>query len=420
MKDTIKSIRGMRDIVPPETALWRAVERRLVSVLDHYGYRELRTPVIEPTALFTRSIGEATDIVQKEMYTFVDRNGESLTLRPEGTASGVRALVENGLTQSLPLRLWYLGPMFRHERPQKGRYRQFHQLGIEVFGLDGPDIDAELILMTADFWRALGLDDLTLEINSLGTPETRARYRQMLVDYFTPHADRLDEDSRDRLTRNPLRILDSKHPDMQTLIAAAPPMSEALDAESTAHFEGLKAILDAAGLAYVVNPRLVRGLDYYTHTVFEWKTRALGAQDTVCAGGRYDGLVETFGAKPTSAIGFAAGLERLIALVDPDTFAEPDALAFYVVAAAPDAAEIAVRTRALRAAFPTAPVTLHCGGGSMKSQMKKADRSGASHAVVLGEDEIARDVYTVKPLRGGEQFTAPLADLPARLGVGGA
>ena len=421
MTDTPRSIRGMRDIVPPETSLWRNLERRMVDVLERYGYRELRTPVIEPTALFTRSIGESTDIVQKEMYTFEDRNGDSLTLRPEGTASSVRALIENGLTQALPLRLWYLGPMFRHERPQKGRYRQFHQLGVEVFGLNGPDVDAELIMLTADFWRALGLDDLKLELNSLGTPDCRTRYRDMLVDYFTPHTADLDPDSRDRLTRNPLRILDSKHPDMQALIAAAPPISEALDDDARAHFDGLKAILDACDIAYEVNPRLVRGLDYYTHTVFEWKTTALGAQDTVCAGGRYDGLVERFGGKAVPAVGFAAGLERLIALVDETGLTEPASLAFYVVSAAADLAAIARAAGELRAAFPDVPVTLHCGGGSMKSQMKKADRSGATHAVVLGEDEISRGVYTVKALRGaGGQISVPLDELPARLARPGA
>lgn len=417
MSEKIQSVRGMRDILPPETAQWQQLETRLAAVLGGYGYQQIRTPVLEPTRLFTRSIGEVSDIVQKEMYTFEDRNGDSLTMRPEGTASTVRAFIEHGLAQQLPLRLWYTGPMFRHERPQKGRYRQFHQLGIEVFGLEGPDIDAELILMTQAFWDALGIDGLTLEINSLGTAETRARYREQLVDYFTPHRALLDEDSRVRLEKNPLRILDSKNPELASLIAGAPSMADALDDAARAHFDGLLALLSAGGVPYSINPRLVRGLDYYTHTVFEWKTSALGAQDTVCAGGRYDGLIETFGAKPVPAIGFAAGLERLLALMP----APPDELAcaadLYVVVVNDNAAASLQMVQALRAALPAQRILAHCGGGSMKSQMKKADRSGARYAVVIGESEVAERRYSLKPLRAdAPQETFELAALATRLG----
>lgn len=416
MTEKIQSVRGMRDILPPESQHWQYLERTLAEVLTGYGYQQIRTPVLEPTALFTRSIGEVSDIVQKEMYTFEDRNGDSLTMRPEGTASTVRAFIEHGLAQQLPLRLWYTGPMFRHERPQKGRYRQFHQLGIEVFGLTGPDIDAELILLTRAFWAALGIEGLTLEINSLGTAETRARYRESLKAYFEPHRARLDADSLIRLEKNPLRILDSKNPDLAELIAEAPSLTDALDDEARAHFDGLLATLTACGLEFVVNPRLVRGLDYYTHTVFEWKTTALGAQDTVCAGGRYDGLVERFGAKPVPAVGFAAGLERLLALLPPPPAELTTQADLYVVLANDDQATSMTMLEALRQALPGQRILAHCGGGSMKSQMKKADRSGARYALVIGAAELAERRYSLKPLREGlPQETFDLDTLSARL-----
>ena len=409
MAKTIQSIRGMRDIVPPEADRWRALENSLIQVLESYGYANLRTPILEPTDLFTHSLGETTDVVQKEMYTFDDRSGDSLSLRPEGTASAVRALIQNGLSQLLPLRLWYLGPMFRHERPQKGRYRQFHQLGAEVFGLSGPDIDAELILMTAAFWRALGLTDLRLEINSLGSPEARQAYRDLLVAYFKPHIHQLDEDSKVRLERNPLRILDSKNPAMSELIKSAPPLTEAWDEPSARHFDGVIEILTAAGIDYVINPQLVRGLDYYSHTVFEWKTDALGAQDTVCAGGRYDAMVEHFGGKSTPAIGFAAGVERLYALLEQTTQLDSKKVRVYVIIPEPNLSKVFPMIERVRNALPTHVITSHLGGGSMKSQFKKADRLGADFAVILGEDEITRNEYTVKALRSdAEQRRGPL------------
>ncbi len=406
MSKSIQAVRGMNDILPAETPRWQYVEGVFRRLMAAYGYGEIRLPIVEKTELFKRSIGEVTDIVEKEMYTFEDRNGDSLTLRPEGTAGCVRAGIQHGLLHNQVQRLWYAGPMFRHERPQKGRYRQFHQFGVEVFGLSGPDIDAELILMTARLWRELGMgDEVRLELNSLGSSEARAAYREKLVAYLQAREDALDEDSRRRLHTNPLRILDSKNPEMQALIEAAPKLMDHLDDESRAHFDALCALLDDAGVVYQINPRLVRGLDYYSRTVFEWVTDRLGAQGTVCAGGRYDGLVEQLGGRPTPAVGFALGLERLVALLEgrelPDT-TTPHA---YLLLAG-EAAERAGRTLAerLRDALPQLRLLVHCGGGSFKSQMKKADRSGARLALILGEDEMLAGNIAIKDLRGtGEQ-----------------
>ncbi len=401
-KQTLQAVRGMNDILPEQTPRWQRLENRVRDLLQSYGYREIRMPIVEKTELFKRSIGEVTDIVEKEMYTFEDRNGDSLTLRPEGTAGCVRACIEHGLLHKQTQRLWYMGPMFRHERPQKGRYRQFHQIGVEAFGMPGPDIDAELILMTARMWRALGLADVRLEINSLGSSEARAAYRQVLVDYLKAHYDWLDEDSQRRLESNPLRILDSKNPDMQQLIEDAPKLADHLDDESRRHFEALRGHLDAAGVSYIVNPRLVRGLDYYSRTVFEWVTDRLGAQGTVCAGGRYDGLVEWLGGRPTPAVGFAMGIERLVALLEAS---ETEAVALrphaYLVLMG-DAAIAAGQALAerLRDAVPGLALQVNCGGGSFKSQFKKADRSGAEVALVVGEDELAAGRMAFKPLRG--------------------
>ena len=400
----IQAIRGMNDLLPEQSVLWQYVERQVQALMRRYGYAEIRTPIVEQTALFKRSIGEVTDIVEKEMYTFDDRNGDSLTLRPEGTASCVRAAMEHGLLHNQTQRLWYQGPMFRHERPQKGRYRQFHQVGVEAFGLEGPDIDAELILLSARLWKQLGLfDQVTLELNSLGSPQARAAYRDTLVRYFEAHHEVLDEDSRRRLSTNPLRILDSKNPAMADMLADAPRLMDHLDAESKAHFERLTAMLDAAGITYVINPRLVRGLDYYSRTVFEWTTTALGSQGTVCAGGRFDGLVEQLGGKPVPAVGFAMGIERLILLLDTlDLIPEAarGELDVYLLPMS-DATEPAALLLAerLREALPALHLQLHCGGGSFKSRMKKADRSGARLALLLGEDELAEGSVTLKFLR---------------------
>ena len=419
MAGSIQAIRWMHDILPEQTGLWQHVEDSARAVLDAYGYSEIRMPAVEMTELFKRSIGEVTDIVEKEMYTFEDRNGDSLTLRPEGTAGCVRAGIEHGLLHNQTQRLWYMGPMFRHERPQKGRYRQFHQLGVETFGMSGPDIDLEVILLTARLWRGLGLHDLELQINTLGTPEERATYREELVAYLESRREALDEDSLRRLHTNPLRVLDSKNPDLAELIAGAPALMDHLGEESRAHFDMLCAGLDAAGVRYVVNPRLVRGLDYYVRTVFEWVTDALGAQGTVCAGGRYDGLVEQLGGKATPACGFALGMERIIALAETAAASPvaPTADAYIIAPAgseSPDALLIAER---LRDALPGRRIMTHCGGGGFKAQFKKADRSGALYAVILGADEMARGEAGVKPLRGeGEQLQVPLDELAARLG----
>jgi histidyl-tRNA synthetase len=405
----------MHDILPDQVARWQAVEDRARQVIESYGYTEIRTPIVELTELFKRSIGEATDIVEKEMYSFEDRNGDSLTLRPEGTASCVRAAIEHGLL-SQPQRLWYRGPMFRHERPQRGRYRQFHQIGIEVFGLPGPAIDCEVILLTRRLWDAIGLSGLQLELNTLGEADERRAYRQELVAYLEANAAHLDEDSVRRMQTNPLRVLDSKNPEMQDVIAGAPIILDHLGPESRAHFESLCTFLQGAGIDYRVNPRLVRGLDYYNRTVFEWVTDRLGAQGTACAGGRYDGLVEQLGGRPTPAIGFAVGLERLVALLE-ETAVDSPPLDAYLVAVGEAAQAAALRlAEELRDADPRLRVLCHCGGGSFKSQFKKADKSGARYAVVLGENELARGVTGVKPLREeGDQREVGLAALPGFL-----
>jgi histidyl-tRNA synthetase len=412
----IKAIRGMHDLLPDRIGLWQRLEDGARHVLESYGYKEIRTPLVEVTELFERSIGEVTDIVEKEMYSFEDRNGESLSLRPEGTASCVRAAIEHGLLDR-PQRLWYRGPMFRHERPQKGRYRQFHQIGVEVLGLEGPDIDQEVVLLTRRLWRVMGLGDLRLEINSLGDAEERSRYRRLLVAFLEANAGKLDEDSLRRMQTNPLRVLDSKNPDVQEVIAGAPQLADHLGETSRAHFERFCAGLDGAGVSYRLNPRLVRGLDYYNRTVFEWITERLGAQGTVCAGGRYDGLVAQLGGRPTPAVGFALGLERLVALLEADQPAAEPRLDAYLVAVGEPAQSAALSlAERLRDEDPGLRLLCHCGGGSFKSQFKKADRSGAHWALVLGEGELERGVVGVKPLRGpGEQREIPVAELCAFL-----
>ena len=409
----------MHDILPPHSAAWQWLEAEFRALMAVYGYAEIRTPLIERTELFQRSIGEVTDIVEKEMYTFADRNGDSLSLRPEQTASCVRAGIEHGLLHNRSQRLWYAGPMFRHERPQKGRYRQFHQFGIETFGMAGPDIDLELLLLGERFWRRLGLDALvTLEINSLGTPESRARYRERLVEHFSAWRDRLDDDELRRLEENPLRLLDSKNPALGEAIATAPELTDALDAESREHFDWIRAGLSEAGIDYRVNPRLVRGLDYYTGTVFEWVTDRLGAQGTVCAGGRYDGLVEQLGGRPTPAAGFALGIERLLALLEGEGLVPdpPQPHACLLPVGDTAARQALPLAEMLRDALPWLRLETLCGGGSMKSLFRRADRSGARLALVLGADEIERGSVTVKDLRsGGEQRSVSQADLPGLL-----
>nr|WP_323752237.1 histidine--tRNA ligase [Marinobacter sp.] len=400
----IQAIRGMNDILPDQTPVWQYVESTVRKVLSQYGYQEIRMPIVEQTDLFKRSIGEVTDIVEKEMYTFDDRNGDSLTLRPEGTAGCVRASEEHGLLFNQTRRLWYTGPMFRHERPQKGRYRQFHQIGVECFGMAGPDIDAELLMLTARLWDEFGLSaHARLEINSIGTSEARKVYREALVSYLEQFRDELDDDSKRRLTTNPLRILDSKDPNTRKLLENAPSLDEYLDEESVAHFEQLKSLLDAAGVVYTVNPALVRGLDYYGKTVFEWVTESLGAQGTICAGGRYDGLVQQLGGKPTVAVGFAMGLERLILLLETLNLIPEDVnnqADVYVTAMGDQSVASAMAiANTLRNELPGKVVITHCGGGSFKSQMKKADRSGARYAVILGENEVANRTAGLKPLR---------------------
>ncbi len=413
----IQAIRGMNDILPDRSAAWQYLEATMRDLFTAYGYAEIRTPVLEDTALFRRTIGEVTDIVEKEMYTFADRNGDSVTLRPEGTAGVVRAAMENGLLHNQIQRVWYTGPMFRYERPQKGRYRQFHQFGVEVFGLPGPDIDAELIIMTARLWRLLGISDqLTLEINTLGTPESRARYREALVAYLREHEDALDEDSKRRLESNPLRILDSKNENTRRILAGAPLFESSLDDESRSHFRQLLAALDQAGVSYVHNPHLVRGLDYYTRTVFEWTTRALGAQGTVLAGGRYDGLVEQLGGKSTPGIGFGMGVERLLLLLETLEVIPPEAyhqLDAYLVGMGEAAErELLPFAERLRDAVPGLRLQVHMGGGGFKSRMKKADRSGARYALIVGEDELSSQSVSVKDLRGnGEQVSLSWQDL---------
>ncbi|MDD2721103.1 MAG: histidine--tRNA ligase [Gallionella sp.] len=411
-KETLQAVKGMNDILPEEAELWLWFEEVVREWLHSYGYRNIRMPLVEPTALFKRAIGEVTDIVEKEMYSFEDSlNGDHLTLRPEGTASCVRAVLQHNLLYNAPQRLYYSGQMFRHERPQKGRYRQFHQVGVEALGFAGPDIDAEQILMCARLWQKLGLTDVTLQLNTLGDAEARQRHRAKLIAYFEQHSALLDAEAQRRLHSNPLRILDSKNPAMQELIAAAPKLMDELDEPALQHFEALQATLRQHDIAFEINPRLVRGLDYYNRTVFEWVTTRLGAQGTICAGGRYDGLLEQIGGKPAPAMGFAMGVERLLALVLEDGMAMPRAkLDVYIVHQGEQASQLAslvaeqLRDSKLR-------VLQHCGGGSFKSQMKKADGSGAVVAVVIGDDEAAANEVSIKPMQGGEQLRVSVQHL---------
>ena len=416
MAKKIQSIRGMNDLLPEQSSDWQYIENHLRQVVAAYGYNEIRMPIVEATELFKRSIGEVTDIVEKEMYTFDDRNGDSLTLRPEGTASCVRAAMQHGLLHNQTQRLWYMGPMFRHERPQRGRYRQFHQIGVETFGFDGPDIDAELIFMSARFLKRLGVSEhTTLQINSLGSKATRAAYREILVAYLNEHRELLDEDSLRRLESNPLRVLDSKNPQMQAMIQAAPKLVDHLDEESRVHFETLCATLDSAGIQYQINPCLVRGLDYYAKTVFEWVTDKLGAQGTVCAGGRFDGLVEQLGGKPTPACGFAAGIERLVELLkEVSTERSTHKVDVYLLMAGDKAVSAGmVLAESLRDHNPSLRLIANCGAGSFKAQMKRADKSGASIAFILGDDEIEQGTITLKYLRiEKEQQQVDVAALP--------
>lgn len=420
MAKQIQAIRGMNDCLPEQTPHWQYAETTLRQLMRAYGYAEVRMPIMEVTGLFRRAIGEVTDVVEKEMYTFDDRGGDSITLRPEGTAGCVRAGIEQGLLYNQERRLWYMGPMFRYERPQKGRYRQFHQFGVEVFGLNGPDIDAELIMLTARLWKQLGVSEhLVLQLNSLGQPEERAAYRQALVTYLEQHHDQLDEDSQRRLHTNPLRVLDSKNPQVQALLQDAPILSDYFGEATQAHFTGLTDLLTAAGIAFEINPRLVRGLDYYNLTVFEWVTESLGAQGTVCGGGRYDGLVEQLGGQATPAVGFAMGMERLILLLETLELVETaPALAdvyLVIMGEQSQAAGLALAEQ-VRDALPSVRVMSHCGGGSVKKQLKRADKSGAAIALMLGEDEIANGVVTVKYLRGqGEQQTLAVNDMIEQL-----
>ncbi len=420
MSKTIQAIRGMNDLLPEALAWWQWMEASARDVLHAYGYREIRFPILEKTELYRRSIGEVTDIVEKEMYTFEDRNGESLTLRPEGTAGCVRAGVENGLLHNQIQRLWYLGPMFRHERPQKGRYRQFHQLGVEAFGMAEPDLDAELLLLCQRLWKTLGLDGLTLELNSLGTAQARAHYRRVLVAYLESRRDELDEDSQQRLHKNPLRVLDSKNPAMRAVVESAPSLMDYLDDASREHFARLRALLEDCGIRYVHNPRLVRGLDYYTRTVFEWTTDRLGAQSAVCAGGRYDGLVGMLGGQPTPAAGFAVGLERLVELLQQQGAAPSAAHPQVYLAIVGEHAEIS-RGLALaeRLRDQGWRVECNCGGGSLKSQLRRADRSGARLALLVGRAELERGEVGVKRLATGEQTQIPLGELAAYLRASG-
>lgn len=417
----IKAIRGMNDILPGQTQIWRYLEDQVKATLDSYGYQEIRMPIVEQTNLFKRSIGEVTDIVEKEMYTFKDRNGDSLTLRPEGTASCVRACEENALiANAAQQRLWYMGPMFRHERPQKGRYRQFHQIGVETFGMTGPDIDAETIVMTHQLWQRLGIrDKVTLQLNTLGNAEDRAKYKADLVAYLSEHKDQLDEDSARRLDSNPLRILDSKNEQTQSLLNDAPDFHDYLSEESREHFAELRALLDATGVEYEINPRLVRGLDYYGKTVFEWVTNELGAQGTICAGGRYDGLVEQLGGKPTPAVGFAMGIERLILMLEALDVIPVEVkthLDVYLVAVGNVTADAMKLAAQLREENPALRLQMHCGGGNFKKQMKKADQSGAKIVLLFGDNELENNSVTVKYLREDKpQVTLTMDELASLL-----
>ncbi|HMT92955.1 histidine--tRNA ligase [uncultured Thiothrix sp.] len=415
MAKTIQSIRGMHDILPEQSAAWQYLESTVRQLLARYSYREIRTPIVEVTELFKRAVGEVTDIVEKEMYTFEDRNGESLSLRPEGTASCVRAGIEHGLFYNQQQRIWYTGPMFRHERPQKGRYRQFHQVGVEAFGIASPDIDAELIAISARLWQELGLKNVRLELNSLGTPASRAVYREKLIEYFSAHLDALDEEAKQRLHSNPLRILDTKHPATRLIADAAPSLHDYLDPESKQHFEQLCNMLEAMGIPYRINPRLVRGLDYYSRTVFEWITEELGSQGTICAGGRYDGLVSQMGGQETPACGFAMGMERLLELMQTQeqtlNAVAPD---LYLVLAGEHASATGiVLAEKLRTELPKLKLQVNAGGGSIKTQMKRADKSGARYALILGEQELAAGTIGFKPMQDAaiEQVSLKLTEL---------
>jgi histidyl-tRNA synthetase len=414
MAKKLQGIRGMNDILAADTPVWQRLEGTVRGVLESYGYMEIRIPLVEYTELFSRSIGEVTDIVEKEMYTFADRNGESLTLRPEATAGVVRACMEHGLLHNQTQRLWCAGPMFRYEKPQKGRYRQFHQIDVEAFGLEGPDIDAELVCMTARIWKRLGIEDITLQLNSLGSSDARAAYRDRLVDYFKGRYGDLDEDSQRRLDTNPLRILDTKNPDMADVVDGAPRLLEHLDMASRAHFEGLMRRLDEAGIVYAINPLLVRGLDYYNRTVFEWVTDRLGSQGTVCGGGRYDGLVEQLGGRPVAGIGFAIGLERLVSMLSESPTANEDGVPHAYLIMVGEAAEQRgpVLAETLRDVLPQLRLQVHCGGGGFKSQFKRSDRSGARLALVLGDQEVDQGRIAIKFLRESmEQIELPQDEL---------
>jgi histidyl-tRNA synthetase len=419
MSRHIPPVTGMKDVLQDDIAVWQFVERTAAAVMSAYGYAEMRVPVVEHTELFKRAIGEFTDVVEKEMYTFTDAGGDSLTLRPEATAGIVRATISNGMLRGARLKLWCQGPMFRHEKPQKGRFRQFNQVDLEAIGFAGPDVDVEIIALTARLWKLLGLTRVKLQINSLGTTESRKAYRALLQDYFRAHIDALDADGKRRLEGNPLRILDSKHPPTQDIVKNAPVLTEHLDTESQAHFAELKAGLDALGIAYTVNPRLVRGLDYYSRTVFEWITDALGSQDAVCSGGRYDGLIQQLGGDATPAIGFAMGVERVVELVKLAGTAPPAQSPDIFVMAQGEGAQRAALGMAerLRDAFPGRGVVVHCGSAKFKTQFRRADESGARLGLIVGDDELARGVIALKPLRGAEttQTEYPVAELTARV-----
>lgn len=408
----------MNDCLPTQSPLWQKLENTVKNVISAYGYNEVRMPIVEETNLFSRAVGEETDVVSKEMYTFDDRNGDSLTLRPEGTAGCVRSCIQNSLINRDEQRLWYMGPMFRHERPQKGRYRQFHQCGVEVFGLNGPDVDAELIMMTARLWRELGINEhVRLELNSIGSQEDRADYRTALVAFLEQHIDVLDEDCKRRMHTNPLRVLDTKNPDVQAILGDAPRLSDYLGEESKAHFAGLCELLDAAGIEYTVNERLVRGLDYYNRTVFEWITESLGAQGTVCGGGRYDGLVEQLGGKPTPAVGFAMGLERLVLMLETLELTDVRrSVDVYVVTAGEGTMMAGMKlAEQLRESIPGVRVMNHFGGSNFKKQFKRADKVGAVIALVLGENEVADNTVVLKDLAGGEQETYNQAEVAEKI-----
>lgn len=414
----IQPVRGMNDVLPAQIGAWQRLEQCARELLASYGYEEIRVPIVEQTALFKRAIGEYTDVVEKEMYTFSDQGGESLTLRPEATAGIMRALISNGMLRGQRHKLWCVGPMFRHERPQKGRYRQFNQIDVEAVGIPGPDVDAELIALTARLWRRLGIGRVRLEINSLGTPESRRAYREKLIEYFRAHEGSLDADSRRRLDGNPLRILDSKNPEMRAVIAGAPLLTDHLDPESREHFAALRATLESIGIPFSVNPRLVRGLDYYSRTVFEWITDALGAQDAVCSGGRYDGLIAQLGGEPTPGIGFAMGVERAVELLVQAGQALPQRSAdvYVVVSGARASAAGLGLVERLRDELPGRRLDLNLGGGNFKAQFRRADRSGAALAVIVGDDELSRGVAALKPLRNeAGQSECPLPELAAAI-----